>query len=334
MKNTAVKGMAVLLLCGLLIPLLPSCGRPAAYTVTYLDAFDTVLTVTVGAADHAEASAHAGAIHDIVLGLHRALDIYQVGSGLYTLNHTDNVPVSVSQDIMEILLMGKDFYSRTGGRLNFCLGALTGLWHTARQTETLPDPNDLAWAAAHASPDALVLDKERMTATRTDPSMTVDVGALAKGYAMYLIYAYAKEAGIESMLVNLGGHILAVGDHPDGKPWEVALTNPDGGVLETVRVSNATVCTAGDYERAFTYDGRTYHHIIDPETGYPAAIHRAVTVVLPLDDILIKEADALATALFLLPQAQGEALLPGLPNVKALWISADGTITKTPNWES
>lgn len=332
---------AVLLLGGLLLGGLgglSACrSRASAYTVSYLDTFDTVLTVTVGATSHTEASTHTSAIHEIIKALHARFDIHaphEGVSGLYALNHAEGKSVTIDRDTMDILLMGKDFYMRTEGKLNLCLGSATILWHEARQTGILPDGKALAEALTHIDPAALVLNETDMTATLTDPATKVDVGALAKGYAMMKVCEYAEEAGLGSLLVNLGGHILALGRHPDGNPWTVSIQSPGGGSLTTVEVENATLSTAGDYERAFTVNGTSYHHIIDPSTGYPSSAHRAATVILPVDRTHVMEADALATSLFLLPRQEGEDLLSGHFHARALWVNADGTVETTANWGS
>lgn len=330
------------ILCAFLIavaalPSMTACGR-VAYTTTYLDVFDTVLTVTVGASDRAAATAVTTAIHSLVLDLHRQFDIYHTYEGLMNLKTVndragDGTAIPVGDDIIQLLLMGKEIYDLSDGKVNILLGAVLTQWHDCRAAgDRIPDPAALTAAlASHCDPDALVIDPTAGTVRITDPAASLDVGAIAKGYAAARIQQYAAEQGITSLLVNLGGHVLAIGRHPDGNPWTVAVRNPaDGSTLCTLEVENASVVTSGDDQRTYTVDGVAYHHLIDPATGYPATLHRAVTVLVPLDHTAA--ADGLSTALFLLPQADGAALTVAYDGTQALWVEPDGTVISTQGW--
>ncbi len=324
---------ALLLVLGMAWPLV-SCARLGTYTTTYLDTFDTVLTITVGAHSREQATAWTVAIHDRIRALHEQFDIYHHHDGmtnLYDVNAAAGAgrPLTVSDDIIALLQLGRELCAVSGGQVNICMGAVLRLWHEARAAgDTLPDADALSEALTeHSSPEALVVDEDARTVYIRDPQASLDVGAVAKGYVMAEIQAYAAEVGIESLLVNLGGHVLAVGHHPDGDSWTVAVRNPmDGTVLDTLAVTNASVVTSGDDQRSYTVDGQSYHHLIDATTAYPAQYHHAVTVVLPLSRTA--EADGYSTALFLLPTDEGQALLTDVPGATAIWVEPDGQVVR------
>ncbi len=322
-----------LIVCLLVFPALTSCSQEKLYTSTYLDTFDTVLTVTVAASSHTEASEHTQAIHNLLLDLHRQLDIYHHYEGivnLYDLNHAGGSTVSLSKSVVDVLAIGAEYAGKTDGRLNMCLGALTSLWHDARLAgDHLPDSTEIAEALAHSSPDVLVLDKNNRTARLTDPYASVDVGAIAKGYALSAVKDYADQAGVESLLVNLGGQVLAIGSRPDGKSWSVSIQSPTEQP-ETIFVRDAVVVTSGADQRLFTFEGKTYHHIIDPITGYPADTYRAVSMVLPLDSLT--DSDALSTALFLMPEAEGNRLVTSIASCAVMRVYPDGSIVRDGAW--
>ncbi len=332
---TLLAGLMLLSVCFTM----SACRGESVFTVTYLDVFDTVLTISIPAPNHATAEMHATAIHECLSDIHRDLDIYHHYDGranLFDLNAAaGGEPLAVSPTIMDVLLLGKAYGERTGGRLNICMGALLRQWHDARQAgDRLPDSDAIAEALSEAiSPEALVLDPLRGTAQITDPRVSVDVGAVAKGYAMSRVQAYAEEAGLASLLVNLGGHVLALGTRPDGQAWTVRVRDPlqatDASVYREVKATAMSVVTSGDYERTFTVDGRAYHHIMDPSTGYPADRYHAVTVTVPTTHTA--EADALSTALFLMDIEAGFRLLDTIPGVTAVWTSVDGTVTAYPS---
>ena len=327
-KRAAVCLSAVLLFVCLL-SCLPSCGKKTVYTSTYFDAFDTVMTLHIPASSHSEAEQISTDIHNLVLSLHKQFDIYHTYDGvsnIKTINDTagNPTPVAVSQDVIDLLLLGKEMYTKTGGRVNIAMGAVLSLWHIYRQAgRELPPQDDLTTAALSCDIQNLVIDTQHQTVMLTDPQMSLDVGAIAKGYVADKVLAYAKTRGIDSLLFDLGGHILALGTHPNGNPWQVGVRNPhNGGVYTTLSVCDASVVTSGSDQRYYQVEGIKYHHLIDPQTLYPANIHAAVTVVIPFDQT--KQADAMSTALFLMPEQEGRALLASLaPKGEGIWISLE-----------
>ena len=165
--------------------------------------------------------------------------------------------------------------------------------------------------------DAVIIDENASTVYISDPETRLDVGAVAKGWSAQR----AAEHAPEGLLISVGGNICATGPKTEGgDPWVVGIQNPDGGdYLHTVCVTGGSVVTSGDYQRTYLVDGEYYHHIIDPETLMPSRYWRSVTVVCADSGI----ADALSTALFLMPQEEGQALLTRY-NAEAMWVDADG----------
>ncbi len=321
--------LSLLLAVSLLVSCLcvcSGCGRRTVYTATYFDAFDTVLTLHVVASSPDEANRISKELHSLVLTLHRQFDIYHEYDGianLKTLNDSagNGMPVPLSEDVINLLALGKDMYGQTKGKVNIVMGAVLSLWHEARTNETAPPAlNALTAAADHISPDNLVIDTEKSTAMLTNPKASVDVGAIAKGFVADRVQAYAQEHGIDSLLFDLGGHVLAIGNHPDGNPWRVGIRNPaDSGVYTTLEITNASVVTSGNDQRFYEWEGKTYHHLIDPATLMPADHHASVTVVIPLTHTSV--ADGLSTALFLMSESEGKALLTELvPEGEGYWI--------------
>lgn len=185
----------------------------------------------------------------------------------------------------------------------------------------LPSEDALKEAAKHCSIDTLIIDEEASTVYLEDPKQRLDVGAIAKGWATERICENAPSG----MLVSVGGNVKATGPKPEKNgPWIVGIQSPDektGEYLHTVYVNQESVVTSGDYQRYYTVDGEKYHHIIDPDTLYPAVRWRAVSIICENSGL----ADALSTALFLLPQEEGQKLLDRF-DACAMWISLDDEI--------
>ena len=209
------------------------------------------------------------------------------------------------------------------------------LWHDARThgisfpaAAALPDADALTQAAAHSAMDSIVIDEAASTVYLSDPLSRLDVGAVAKGWSVEQVCRNAPEG----LLVSVGGNVRATGPKPTGNPWVVGLQSPDGDAddyLHTLHLETGSVVTSGDYQRYYVVDGKPYHHIIDPETLYPADRWRAVSVVCPDSGL----ADCLSTALFILPQEAGQALLDQT-GAEAMWLLADGTRLYSPGFEA
>lgn len=331
---------AVLLAC-LLLSGCAGQGREVQkqYNATFLTLFDTVTTI-VGRADSEEAfRKKAQTVHDELLEYHQLFDIYNNYDGLSNLKTVNDnagaAPVQVDSRIIELLKDCKDFYEATDGRVNVAMGSVLYLWHIARNdgindpvNAYLPDQTALEAAAEHMSLDAVIIDEENSTVFITDPQVRLDVGAVAKGWAAQRV----SQTAPAGLLISVGGNVCATGPKDEtGTPWVVGVQDPDNGekYLHTLYVTGGSVVTSGDYQRAYRVDGKVFHHIIDPDTLYPSDYWRSVTIVCADSGL----ADALSTALFLLPQAEGQAVLDKF-SAEAMWVDAEGEIFYSPGFEA
>ena len=326
MKRLFVLLLALsLLLCG--------CGtqaEPKQYSETFLTVFDTVTTIVGRDVSEEAFTRKTQAVHDDLLRYHQLFDIYNEYEGLNNLKTVNDHPgeaVAVDKAIIDLLLDCKAYYELTGGRVNAALGSVLRLWHEAREdglndiaNAYLPDGDALAEAARHTSWDSVVIDEMNNTVTITDPGLRLDVGAVAKGWSVQR----AAENAPEGLLISVGGNVCATGPKDkSGTPWVVGVQDPEVGdnYLHTLYLTKGSMVTSGDYQRAYLVDGEIYHHIIDPDTLYPGRLWRAVTVVCPDSGL----ADALSTALFLLPMEEGQKLLDQCESY-AMWVDAEGNI--------
>ena len=307
------------------------------YTATFLTVFDTVTTIVGRDVSEESFTEKTQAVHDVLLHYHQLFDIYNEYEGLNnlkTINDHPGEPVEVEQAVIDLLLDCKAYYALTAGRVNAAMGSVLYLWHEAREDGLndfagayLPDADALTEAAQHTGWDYVVIDDEANTVTLTDPALRLDVGAIAKGWSVQR----AAETAPEGLLISVGGNVCATGPKDaSGTPWVVGVQDPDGGenYLHTLYLTRGSMVTSGDYQRAYMVDGELYHHIIDPDTLYPGKLWRAVTVVCPDSGL----ADALSTALFLLPVEEGQKLLTQCESY-AMWVDADGEIFYSTGFE-
>ncbi len=335
MKRIAIIALCLALLSGCAIPQDPG---PKQYTATFLTLFDTVTTI-LGKAESQEAfQTTVDAIRQELDRYHKLFDIYNEYEGLANLKTVNDkaaiAPVYVDEAIMDLLSDCIAYYDATGGAFNPAMGSVLQLWHQAREdglddpaNAYLPDEAALQAAAQHMNPHSIVLDKEKGTVFFTDPELKIDVGAIAKGWAVERI----RETAPEGLLISVGGNVIATGPKSaDGTAWSVGIQNPDGSshYLHTLNITKGSVVTSGSYQRAYTVDGKLYHHIIDPATLYPSTQWTSVTVVCEDSGL----ADVLSTSLFLLSQEAGQALLTRF-NAQAMWVDTQGNQYYSPGFQ-
>ena len=315
----------------------------SAYSFDY---FDTVTTIS----GYAESKEAFDAIANEVLAelreYHRLFTIYHRFEGLENLCTINELvdgthrTVTVDRRIIDMLLYAKEMHELTGGRVNIAMGSVLSIWHEYRTvgmsdpaSAMLPPMDQLQAAAEHTDIQNLVIDEQNCTVTITDPQMRLDVGAIAKGYAVEMIAQKLESRGVTGYVLNVGGNVRTIGTKADGAPWMVGLENPlDDGedYLCYLGLSGQTLVTSGSYQRYYLVDGKRYHHIIHPDTLMPAEGLISVSVLTTHSGM----ADALSTALFCMTPEQGMALVQSLPDTEAHWVLSDGTKYETDGWDA
>ena len=317
------------------------------FTEYSLDYFDTVTTI-VGYEETEEAfAAVSREILSMLSDYHRLYTIYYRFDGLEnlcTVNSLENgvhPTVTADRRIIDMLLYAKDMYALTDGRVNIAMGSVLSVWHDYRTrglddpaSAALPPQDMLLKAAEHTDIDALIIDEEASTVWISDPAMTLDVGAIAKGYAVEMAAQMLEARGITGYVINVGGNVRTVGPKGDGAPWVAGIENPDDNAespyLAYLALSGETIVTSGSYQRFYIVNGQNYHHIIDAQTLMPAIGYTSVSVVCGNSAL----ADALSTALFCMPQEEGLALIESLDGTEAFWVADDGTQTSSSGFSA
>ena len=300
------------------------------YQATYFDLFDTVTTVIGYSETKEEFQEASDVIYEQLKKYHQLFDIYHEyeGNNLKTINDQAGMaPVKVDTEIIELLVDCREYYELTDGAVNVAMGSVLTLWHEARSMASdepekaeLPKEEALQEAAKHISFDNVMIDEAASTVYITDKGQSLDVGAIAKGWAVERVCENAPTG----YLISVGGNVRATGPKPDGSSWNIGIQDPEdsNSYIEKVSIAHGSVVTSGDYQRYMEVAGKKYHHLIDPETCYPAETWRSVTIICEDSGL----ADALSTALFVLSGEKGEAILKKC-NAQAMWIETDGNIS-------
>lgn len=205
----------------------------------------------------------------------------------------------VSADTMSLIKESVKISKETNSAFNPTIYPLMELWGFTTKNYYVPKDNEIKTLLNHMDIDNIKIDERKNEVSFKDSNMKIDLGAIAKGYTSSKIIDIFKENNIKSGMVTLGGNVQVLGKKPNGSLWKVGIQNPIGedeylGVLQT---SDKAVITSGGYERNFTKNGKTYHHILDPSNGYPANNGLTSVTIISSDGTL---ADALSTSLFVM----------------------------------
>ena len=328
----------LLSLCLFFSPLFHSCSSGMnKYTAYSFDVFDTVPTVIGYANSKTEFDRISETIFRELEEYHRLFTIYEkddVFSNLHTINSLidgEHPAVSVDARIIDMLLYAKEMYDLTEGKVNIAMGSVLSIWHTYREEglqspehAKLPSPQELKDAAEHCRIEDVMIDEKNGIVQLADPGMTLDVGAIAKGYAVEMIAGELEKSGVSGYIINVGGNVRTIGSKPDGQAWMVGIENPQNTEEDYIahcKLAGNSLVTSGSYQRYYTVNGRQYHHIIDPDTQMPSDAFISVSVLSKS----ASDGDALSTALFCMTIEKGLELVESLEGIEALWILADGT---------
>ena len=252
-------------------------------------------------------------------------------SDLSRLNLSEG-PVEVPSEMIDVLKIALDVGQKSGGALDVTIGSLIELWHIETNPGVVPDEKDIQTALAHHGMDRIVIDEAQRTVSRTDSDMLIHLGAVAKGYLGYRLRQIVLDHGCSGVL-NLGGNLQLCGskDGANAK-WRVGIADPFSpeDVFAELTIGDAAVVTSGAYARFFELNGVRYHHILDPETGYPSESDIASATVLGPDGAVC---DALSTACFILGKDEAINLIAAYPAYSYLLILQDGSVEATDGME-
>ena len=317
---------ALSLILILIIPVLGGCSSPIkneSLSMTGLY-FDTVVQIQVWGADRAvldECENICGHYEQLLSPTIETSEVSRI-------NRAQGASVTVSDETAELIRLGIEYGELSEGKFDITVASATDLWNFRDNEEKeLPGPDVLAEAVSHIDYHCIQIDGT--TVTLTDPKAKIDLGGIAKGYIADKLKEYLKGQGVEHALINLGGNMLALGGRADGSDFQIGLQEPfaaDGTVLTSLSVSDRSVVSSGNYERYFEKDGVIYHHILDPDTGYP--IQNDLYQVTVISDSSV-QGDALSTTCYALGLEEGMKLIQDMDNVDAVFVTSDLEIHKT-----
>lgn len=310
---------------------LTGCARTGSRPVSEssLDWLGTTTTITIY--DNPTARAFSRAFRRVG-EIHNRMSLQLETSELSRLTQRAGIePVIVSPDTLYVVQTALEIAEASDGAFNPAIGPLVALWDITGDFY-LPSPEEVAELLPLTDFRLIEVNERASTVYLPLPGMRIDLGAIAKGYAADEAARILREEGVQSAILDFGGNIYVVGSRPDGEPWRIGVQDPflgRGNYLGVYRGSDQAVVTSGTYERFVISDGVKYHHILDPDTGFPADSGvEGVTILAEESSTL---ADAYSTAAFVLGLEKGMAFIQSIPGVEALFVLADRSIVASPS---
>lgn len=237
--------------------------------------------------------------------------------------HAGKGPFKADPELLKLIEEALRIAQQTNGAFDPTIGPVSVLWQFSGDKEPrLPSESEIKEALTKVGWQRVKIDKDAGTILLPEPGMALDLGGITKGYALNRAADMLKKSEVSGALVNIGGDILAYGEKEPGKPWRVGVEDPrdKSRVAAVTELKDKLIVTSGDYERFFIKDGKRYHHILDPATGYPASTLRSVTVVGPIGTTL----QPLGTATFVMGADKGLKFVETLQGAAGLLIDAEG----------
>lgn len=290
---------------------------------TVFFAMDTVISMKATGKNSKEALQKA---QDEIKYLEDTLSKTISTSDISLLNQKKEASSDLSEDTVYLLSLAKEISEQSGGAFDPTLGNLTDLWDFHREDPIVPTEDQISSALSRSGYSDLVIAENSISLQN---GIQLDLGGIAKGYAAQKATEVLKEREISSAVLSLGGNVCVIGTN-EGKPWKVGIADPENtsSSLGYLEVSDTSIVTSGSYQRYFEKDGISYHHLLDPKTGYPVDNGlKSVTVVYPDSAV----ADGLSTAFFVLGTDGFESLLSYYPDAGVVFITEQNEIICTQN---
>ncbi len=248
-------------------------------------------------------------------------ELYQLNHGELPKENDNKNSFLVSDELADLLDYGLYYSKLSQGVFDITIAPITSLWDFTAAEPVVPDKEIIEEALPHVGYQDMALDGN--TVTWGKEQMSIDLGAIAKGYIADRIKDYLLGQGVKSAMINLGGNVLTVGEKPNGKPFKVGIQKPFADrneIVATMDITDLSVVSSGVYERYFIKDDILYHHIIDPATGFPYQNGLiSVTIVSPKS----VDGDGLSTTCFALGLSKGMELIESLEDTYAIFITED-----------
>lgn len=353
-----LKKLVLSLLSLSMMMIMTGCSKKYELMSHYITGpFDTITTYMSYVSSEDEFNEQCDYIEEQLNYYDQLFDKYNTYNGMNNLKTiNDNAgkkAIEVDQPLIDLLNLSIERNRKISSKVNIAFGSVINIWHDYREEAeshdgvgTVPSDEELEEANQHTSIDSIEIDEKKKTVYINDALASIDVGATAKGYAIELIKDGLIEMGVDNFLLSGGGNVASHGqrkiqkegefylddcadkfcvgiESPQDGNYAASADDPDSENEAVLIVQGESIVTSGDYQRFYQdVNGVRYHHLIDPETLYPAVHFRSVSIITEDSGL----ADFLSSAVFLMEYEEGLKLVNSLDGVEAIWLLEDGKI--------
>lgn len=353
-----LKKLVLSLLSLSMMMIMTGCSKKYELMSHYITGpFDTITTYMSYVSSEEEFNEQCDYIEEQLNYYDQLFDKYNTYNGMNNLKTiNDNAgkkAIEVDQALIDLLNLSIERNRKISSKVNIAFGSVINIWHDYREEAeshdgvgTVPSDVELEKANQHTSIDSIEIDEKKKTVYINDALASIDVGATAKGYAIELIKDGLIEMGVDNFLLSGGGNVASHGqrkiqkegefylddcadkfcvgiESPQDGNYAASADDPDSENEAVLVVQGESIVTSGDYQRFYQdVNGVRYHHLIDPETLYPAVHFRSVSIITEDSGL----ADFLSSAVFLMEYEEGLKLVNSLDGVEAIWLLEDGKI--------
>jgi thiamine biosynthesis lipoprotein len=295
-----------------------SRNRLDFYNSGFREIMGTFTQITVAAHTEQQAQGFIDAAFEQMKQINREMNDHDPNSPISRLSLTAHLqPVVISSELVEVIETSLYYSKLSDGAFDITVGPETQLWRRMQKTGQKPSDDELAGARSKVGYEKLILDKTNRTVKFAVEGMKLDVGAIAKGYAVDLAVKILRDKGVVGGMVDIGGNIRCFGKGPGkGGLWLIGLQDPrkDNSILLKLRLNDMAVATSGDYRRFAVVGGQSYSHIVNPRNAESVKELASVSVIAPT----ATDADALSTTVSVLGKEKGLALIERLKDTAAI----------------
>lgn len=353
-----LKKLVLSLLSLSMMMIMTGCSKKYELMSHYITGpFDTITTYMSYVSSEEEFNEQCDYIEEQLNYYDQLFDKYNTYNGMNNLKTiNDNAgkkAIEVDQPLIDLLNLSIERNRKISSKVNIAFGSVINIWHDYREEAeshdgvgTVPSDEELEKANQHTSIDSIEIDEKKKTVYINDALASIDVGATAKGYAIELIKDGLIEMSVDNFLLSGGGNVASHGqrkiqkegefylddcadkfcvgiESPQDGNYAASADDPDSENEAVLVVQGESIVTSGDYQRFYQdVNGVRYHHLIDPETLYPAVHFRSVSIITEDSGL----ADFLSSAVFLMEYEEGLKLVNSLDGVEAIWLLEDGKI--------
>lgn len=321
-----MKKILCLVLCTIFIIPQTGCGSDEPVSENEF-CLDTICTITVYDMKEKDASAAISNAFSLCRKYENMLSKTVEESDVAKLNRAQGKPVKVQDETLEVIKKGIEYGRLSKGMFDITIGAVSELWNFKDKNGTVPDKEKLEKAVDTVDYRQIRIDGNKVSLK--NPQAKLDLGGIAKGYIADRVTEQMMADGVSKAVISLGGNISVIGQKAEDTPWKIGIERPYSDrseILGKVELTDGTIATSGVYERYFKQDGVLYHHVLDPNTGYP--------VKNTLDAVVVKgtcgqsvDCDALGTVCLMMGEEEGRKVLEQFSGIQAAFIDQNDKMT-------